>query len=834
VLDGVATVNLSESPDGRLWLDTHDRLIPVPPQHGGPLKPRPAWLAQAEGQESGLFDRDGNYWALACPVGVCRAVGVGLQPSAVMTPNAGPRDRLDQPWQVSSLTGNILFEDRDGNIWVGTQSGVERFRHNRLSPVGFAGGERFFSFATDDAGRALALALPNGHLWSLAADGTPQRVETLSPGLFNAIGKGADGALLVATPERIERRLGGKIERIDYPADPGAKPESKAASNTVGKSGGKNGTRVTRIVDDGAALWVSIARRGTFRLHDGKWSSLAELGLPPGVFFMAPGASGVTWLGYNEGVVARYDGNGGDGGRVTRYAPSADNDVGAVTFLRAEPAGVVVGGSAGLAVLRDGRWLRLRADDPDVLASVSGMVVGPNGERWLNGSKGVVQVTAAAWRAALERPDGLLAYNLFGVLDGYPGAATTASRQPTAIAGADGQLWFVGSGGVARLDTARSEPVPHSPQVRIETLVARGRRHLDFSSPLPLDAGTTSLRIEYTALSYGRPELVRFRYQLDGVDAGWQDAGARRAVSYNSLGPGEYRFRVAAVDELGRWNVEPAIVTMRIAPTFTQTPWFTGLCAALGAGVLYLLYRLWLKQATLRIAARVAERERIARTLHDTFLQSVQGLVLGFQSALNALPPESAARARVERVLLLADRVIEEGRDEVQELRSTAMSDDDLHRGLALVGEVLQQSHDSVFSLRQEGEPATLREHVACEAYRIGREALMNAFRHAQSRSVVVILSYDADQFRMQVSDDGRGIDADVLASGQRPGHWGLPGMAERAARIGGRLAIDNADADGGGARVTLTVPAPLAYAGQARWKRRLAALWRMRRPRKP
>ena len=242
------------------------------------------------------------------------------------------------------------------------------------------------------------------------------------------------------------------------------------------------------------------------------------------------------------------------------------------------------------------------------------------------------------------------------------------------------------------------------------------------------------------------------------------------------------------------------------------------------AGLLYLLYRLWLRQATLRIAARMAERERIARTLHDTFLQSVQGLVLGFQNAMSALPDDSSTRARMERMLLLADRVIEEGRDEVQDLRSSAMSDGDPVRGLTIVGEVLQESHDSVFSLRREGDAFDLTEDVSCEVYNIGREALMNAFRHAGAKSIQVTLGYGADQFVMRVADDGKGIPPEILASGNRAGHWGLPGMAERAARIGATLAIDSPLI---GTRVRLTIPAALAYVGQSRWKRLVRRLGR-------
>lgn len=513
-----------------------------------------------------------------------------------------------------------------------------------------------------------------------------------------------------------------------------------------------------------------------------------------------------------------------DNGRVTRYRASPDNDIGPATHLHVAGNEVVAGGLGGLAVLRDGAFHRLAAADPDVLAGVSGTVVGANGDRWLNGSKGVVHVKAADWKAATAASGVALKYILYGVLDGYPGFADTSTRRPSALGDVDGQLWFVGATGMVRLDTTKSYPPQHAPEVVVETLAAKDTRYLDFSKAVRLDPGTTSFRIEFTALSYSMPEMVRFRYQLEGVDADWQESGNRRAVSYTNVGPGDYRFRIAAVNELGQWNLRDTSIALTILPTFTQTPLFYGLCALAAAGLLYLLYRLWLRQATLRMAERMAERERIARTLHDTFLQSVQGLVLGFQNAMSALPGDSSTRARLERMLLLADRVIEEGRDEVQDLRSSAMSDGDPVRGLTIVGEVLQESHNSVFSLRREGGPVDLTEEVSCEVYSIGREALMNAFRHAGAKSIQATLNYGADQFVLQVTDDGKGIPADILASGKRAGHWGLPGMAERAARIGAMLVIDSPLI---GTRVRLTIPAALAYVGQSRWKRLVRRLKR-------
>jgi signal transduction histidine kinase/ligand-binding sensor domain-containing protein len=802
----VHTVNLIESPDGRLWQDLHDRLIPVPAQHQGPLKPRPGWLSRSQGQENGLFDRDANFWSLACPVGVCRADGVGAMPSREMAPNAGPRDRLDQPWQLSSQTGNILFEDRDGSIWIGTQAGVERFRHNRLAPVKLAGGERAFKFARDETGHVLALTLPSGQVWRLRADGARPIDEHYPPSNTGAIGNAADGALLLARADAIERRYPDRSERIAYPPEP---------------DGRTGPVKVTRVVDDGVGLWVAIARRGAFRLVDGVWTAQADLGLPPGAFVGAAGGrKGSLWLGFDDGLIVYFD-----NGRVTRYRSPPEDDVGPVTHLHVAGAEVAAGGIGGMAVLRDGAFHRLVADDPEVLAGVSGTVVGANGDRWLNSKKGVVHVKAADWKAATATPGEPLKYVLYGVLDGYPGFADTSTRLPTAIADVDGQFWFVGAAGLARLDSTKSYPPLYPPRVLVETLVAKGKRYLDFSRTVRLDPGVTSFRIEFTALSYTMPAMVRFRYQLEGVDAGWQESGSRRAVSYNNLGPGDYRFRVAAVNERGQPNEQETSIALTILPTFTQTPLFYGLCALLAAGLLYLFYRLWLRQATLRIAERMAERERIARTLHDTFLQSVQGLVLGFQNAMSALPGESSTRARLERMLLLAERVIEEGRDEVQDLRSSAMSDGDLERGLTIVGEVLQESHHSVFSLRREGGAATLTKEVGCEAYSIGREALMNAFRHAGAKSIQVTLGYHADRFVMLVADDGQGMDAGILASGQRAGHWGLPGMRERAARIGATLVIDTPAV---GTRISLTIPAGLAYVGQSRWQR-LARRWRRR-----
>jgi signal transduction histidine kinase len=225
----------------------------------------------------------------------------------------------------------------------------------------------------------------------------------------------------------------------------------------------------------------------------------------------------------------------------------------------------------------------------------------------------------------------------------------------------------------------------------------------------------------------------------------------------------------------------------------------------------------------MRMEERVSERTRIARDLHDTLLQSFHGLVFRFQAARYQLPdrPEEASEA-LDSALLSADQALAEGRSAIQELRSGPLKESNLEEMLLATGRELassQKDSDSAPSLRVivEGnlraKPAMIREEV----YRIARELLRNAYRHAHARSIEAELRYDDDAFLLIVRDDGKGIDPKVLKDRGRSGHWGLPGMYERAEGIGARLDIWSEA--GAGTEVRLTVPAAIAYekAGDSR-----------------
>jgi signal transduction histidine kinase len=225
------------------------------------------------------------------------------------------------------------------------------------------------------------------------------------------------------------------------------------------------------------------------------------------------------------------------------------------------------------------------------------------------------------------------------------------------------------------------------------------------------------------------------------------------------------------------------------------------------------------------LEARVSERTRIARDLHDTLLQSFQGAVLRFHSVVKVLPAGAdEARTRLDRALDQADAAITEGRNAVQGLRASATTVNDLANGIAALGVELTSEltvvEAPVIDIRIDGESRNLKPLVRDEAFRIAGEALRNAIKHSGAQHVTVTIHYERRQLRLVVRDDGKGIDAETLARQQAASHFGLPGMRERAAIVKGQLEVRSAP--GAGTEIELGVPAVIAYRRSARswWSR--------------
>ena len=295
------------------------------------------------------------------------------------------------------------------------------------------------------------------------------------------------------------------------------------------------------------------------------------------------------------------------------------------------------------------------------------------------------------------------------------------------------------------------------------------------------------------------------------------------------MAPGEYSFRVMAANSYGIWNDAGANLRFALRPHFSQTNWFSALCVIAFLGLLWMAYEFRLGQLqrafNIRLEERVNERTRVARELHDTLLKSFHGLLLRFQDARNLLPGASDAGQALDAAIDDAARAITEARDTVQNLRSSTVLTNELAKALEMSGRELVEEERSAnkdvtaFSIEVEGTSQELHPIVRDEVYRISAEALRNPFRHARAKQIKVEIQYDARQLRVRVRDDGVGIDADRMPEG-RAGHYGIPGMRERAKGFGGQLEVWSEP--GAGTKVELTILASAAYAVHAGGRFRL------------
>jgi signal transduction histidine kinase len=592
-------------------------------------------------------------------------------------------------------------------------------------------------------------------------------------------------------------------------------------------------------------LWIANQVHGLFRLAGGNvaeqipWTKLGDQG-PATALGADPVRSGL-WLGFSLGGVAYFS-----GGRVqSSYATPQGLAGGRINDLRVDGDGTLWASTdTGLSRIREGYVASLTRKNGLPCDVVHSSLQDDDRALWLNMTCGLVRISKTAldgWSAAIAKDpvatDAVAkdadAKNQDAkwtiqttVLDGTEGARSYTlpdSYSPQAAKSSDGRLWFASMEGANVVDPRHLNFNKLPPPVYIEQVTADRKTH-DVASAtravLSLPSRIHDLEIDYTALSYIAPEKVLFKYKLEGRDQDWQDAGTRRQAFYSDLPPRQYRFRVAACNNSGVWNETGAFLDFSIAPAYYQASWFLALCVVAFVTLLWAIHQYRLRQMerqfTIGFEARVSERLRIARELHDTLLQSLQGLLLRFQTASNLLPtrPEEA-KQKLDHAIELAAEAVTEGRGAVQGLRSSATLTNELASALntlakELAGNGANENAPS-FHLEMEGEARNLHPLLRDEVYRIAGEALRNAFKHAEAEHIEVEIRYDASRLRLRIRDDGKGIAQEVIEGHGRTGHWGLHGMRERARIIGGNLEVWSSAQSG--TEIELTIPASVAYA---------------------
>jgi signal transduction histidine kinase len=477
----------------------------------------------------------------------------------------------------------------------------------------------------------------------------------------------------------------------------------------------------------------------------------------------------------------------------------------------------------GLSRIADGRVHTLTAKDGLPCDAVHWMIEDNDRSFWLYTACGLARIPRSqvdAWAAALEKlgqaPPRVHA-TVFDQSDGVRIQAAAGSYSPQVGKSPDGRISFLTWDGVSVIDPHRLPMNALPPPVHIEQITADGHIYTA-SSGLRLSPLVRDVSIHYTALSLVAPEKIRFRYKLEGQDLDWKAVVNDRRVQYSNLPPGEYRFLVTASNNSGVWNEAGAALQFAIAPAYYQTAWFRAVFAAVFVGLLWTAHRMHvmrlLRQFNLTMEARVAERTRIARDLHDTLLQSSQGLLLKFESALKLLPDRPAeARQRLEHALDQATEATIEARDAVQGLRSSSVETVDPVRLLSDAIEELTGDDASALPAIHaavHGIPRPLKPIVGNEAYRITREALRNAVQHADAHHITAEIRYEERQFRVRVRDDGRGFDEQGPRGKPPTGHFGLQGMRERAENVGGSFVVWTKP--GFGTQIELRIPGAFAY----------------------
>ena len=691
-----------------------------------------------------------------------------------------------------------IFEDRDGDIWVGGQRGIERLRDGMFTTYSTAQGlpsENNGPVYVDLEGRTWFAPLSGGLYW--LKDGRVGRITVagLDTDIVYSI-SGGDGEVWIG------RQRGG-LTMVTHSGDSFA-----ARTYTQADGLAQNSVYSVHRNRDGT-VWAGTVDAGVSKLTGGKFTnySVAD-GLPSNsVNSILEGHDGTMWFATPSGLSSFADGRW-----VNRSAsnglPSSD-----IRLIFEDSRQVLwIATSGGLAFLRSDR-IEVPHKLPESLhEEIFGIAEDKRAFLWFATSDHVLKVDRdPLLTGALDHSD----VQSYGITDGLQGVGGVR-RDRSVVADALGRVWISLNRGLSvagpELISGESAPIV----ARIDSVTAGGEQ-ANMKAPLKF-SGNQNINFNYASTSLSTPERVRFRYKLDNYDPGWSDIVASRQVIYSHLSPGSYIFRIVASSREGLWNGPETTIPFIVEPAFWQTWWFRALCVATCALVIAVLYRLRMYQVTrqlnVRFQERLAERTRIAQELHDTLLQGFVSASMQLDVAEDQLPDDSPTKPLLKRILQLMARVTEEGRNALRGLRSEDDDGRDLELAFSRVRQELAVDEKIGYRVITHSTTRPLRPVIRNEVYRIGREALANAFLHSRANTVEVEVEYASQYLRIMVRDDGCGIDPHVLDAG-RQGHWGLPGMRERSEGIGASLRL--LSRIGAGTEVELTVPSAIAFEGQSR-----------------
>jgi signal transduction histidine kinase/ligand-binding sensor domain-containing protein len=842
--DSSNIVCLHVSRDGALWVGTGNGLYRFADGSFSPIIPGSPILRIAEASNShilavtkaGLMEWDGS-----------SAIG---HPEIAAELEVKP----DKVFQV--------LEDSHGVTWFCTTKGVARRIGNSI--------EKLSPYGVEGHGALRAYEDPQGNVWISKEDGlyraTAAGLELAFPTKnLRWVHGDVDGNLWVATNGDGLYRFKERAVRVFTKSDglPNDVIMTVRATSDGGLWTGANCGGISRFdgkrfktydekdgllnscvwslaEDTNRDLWIGTWGGGAFRFRDGHFTQFSKgQGLPSDIVRgLIAAKDGTVWLATDDGVTRIRNGQvrnyrtteGLSSNRtVTPFEDRAgaiwiatnlgfdrlegDRFVSHVSFpeLGTFPIGEDESGNIYVNLAPEADVRRVNNGRLDLVAAnlvALGMVETQQRELWLNGM-GIFRVASNALRQ-LPAHDEPLDYESFGVADGMASPQSTVGHSSSALT-RDGKLWVATMQGVAMMDLPRLPRTDRKPYIYVEEVTV-GRNTQLPGHALVLPAGTHHVELLFDAIEISSPEKSRLQYRLDDVDSEWLDAPHPARATYSNIPPGAHAFHIRACNRYGIWDRAGTVYMITQAPYFYETRIFQ-----IGSGALLIIllagaYQLRVRQIaaamSTRFDERLAERTRIARDFHDTLLQTIQAGKLVADDALATNTDSGPSRDALSLLSGWLGQATEEGRSALNSLRSSTAEGNDLPEAFRRAGEECRAQRQIHFGVAIEGGRREMHPIVRDEVYRIGFEAIRNAYAHSGADRVTVELSY-LENLVLRIRDDGKGIDPVVAANG-RAGHFGLVGMYERAARISAKLTISSSF--GAGTEVELVVPRGIVF----------------------
>ncbi|MBV8631177.1 MAG: ATP-binding protein [Silvibacterium sp.] len=724
-----------------------------------------------------LCDREGTLWA-GTEDGIARVLDGNIE---TFTPKEG----------FSSNKVLAILEDREGNLWLGTESGGIDILRNRAITTYTAqdgisndyirsvyqdqkgtvwlgtsgGGLDHKNFVRGDQGGFTTLTTANG----------------LSSNVVLAIASSAGGALWLGTPDGLDRLRNGAV-RTFTSADGIADDFVRSL-----------------YFDRQGALWIGT-RRGLSKLQDARFTTYTAVDGLGGdlVGSILQSRDGSLWI-CTLGGLTHFD-----KGRFTNFTEKDGLASHTVTALDEDTDGTLWIGTIGGGL---NRW-RNGAFKPVAVKELPGTIYSiledEHGNLWMSSNGGIFRVNRNDLNRYLDAAGPAPAVASYGVADGMKINEASSGGHPAAWRLQDGELWFATLKGAATIDpkhlaTNRVPPLIGIEQMQVDDIPQ------DVTEAITIKPGGRRFAIDYAALSFTAPQKVRFKYRLEGFDHAWVEAGPLRTAFYTNLPPGTYTFRVLACNNDGVWSTAPASVSFRLKPYFYQTRWFYLFLLAAAALLWYAGYRWRLRHVESRFNAVMAERNRIAREIHDTLAQGFVAVSVQLQIVSRLLGSSTElARQHLARAQELVRHGLEDARQAIWELRSQSAENQDLAAQLAKMADRVTAGTRIRTEVRVNGAYRPLGKRIEEELVRIAQEAVTNAVRHANPELIQIQLRFSARQLQLSVDDNGRGFAGE--AASMENGHFGIAGMKERAQQIGGTLSLTSTR--GQGTRVTVELGA--------------------------